>query len=142
MDMSEQSMKLEDLLVVCVLRYGQTQDNRFALAALVAYQTLPCVHRPLAVAYVEGKLERDSRQIDPDDTPTGVDQRCGTLAAFIRSMGLVEALKGDRATGFDSDKAKQSLHRIAPELAKAIDTYDLGAVYSFLKHETALRAVA
>jgi hypothetical protein len=57
-------------------------------------------------------------------------------------MGLVEALKGDRATGFDSDKAKRSLHRIAPELAKGIETYDLGAVYSFLKHESALGAVA
>jgi hypothetical protein len=140
--MSEQSMKLEDLLVVCVLRYGQTQDNRFALAALVAYQTLPCVHRPLALGYVEGKVREIQDRVIPTIPQLGVDGRCGTLAAFVRSMGLAEALKGDRATGFDSDKAKQSLHRIAPELAKAIDTCDLGAVYSFLKHETALRAVA
>jgi hypothetical protein len=140
--MTEQSRKLEDLLVVCVLRYGQTQDYRFALAALVAYQTLPCVHRPVATAYVEGKLREIQDRLIPTIPQQHVDQKCGTLAALIRSMGLVEALRGDRATGFDSDKAKQSLNRIAPDLAKAIETYDLGAVYSFLKHESALRVVA
>jgi hypothetical protein len=140
--MNEQSRKLEDHILVCVLRYGQTQDNRFALAALVAHQTLPCVHRPVALAYVEGKVREIQDKVIPTIPQQRADGRCGPLAAFIRSSGLIEALKGDRATGFDSDKAKQSLHRIAPELAKAIETYDLGAVYSFLTHESALGAVA
>ena len=53
--MSE-SRKLQDILVVCVLRYGKTQDKCFALAALVAYQALPDVLRPAAIDYVEGKV--------------------------------------------------------------------------------------
>ncbi len=141
--MSEHSRKLYDILVVCVLRYGQAQDSRFALAALVAYQALQGVLKPEVIGYVEGKMkEIQERVVATIPQQRKTEASCATLAAFVRSVGLIEALKGKRAAGFDRDIAKASLRRIAPDLDKAIETYDLPAVYNFLKPEYALRAVA
>ena len=141
--MSDGNRKLQDILVVCVLRYGQTQDNRFALAALVTCQALTEVIRTEAIGYVEGRLrEIQDRVVATIPQQSKADASCTTLAAFVRSIGLVEALKGDRAAGFDSHRAKASLRQIAPELVEAIETYDLRAVYNFRKPEYIMRAVA
>ncbi len=141
--MSEQRRKLHDILVLCILRYGQTQDNRFALAALVAYQALQEVLRPEAISYVEEKLrEIQDRVVATVPQQTSADVSYSTLAAFVRSTGLLEALKDEGAAQVDSHKAKMSLHRIARELAEAIETFDLHAAYVFLKPACALRAAA
>jgi hypothetical protein len=140
--MSERRRKLQDLLVVFLLRYGQTQDNRLALAALVAYQSVPEALRPAAIGCVEGKLRDIEDKVIPTIPRQGGDQSTGTLAALVRSAGLVDALKSEKARRFKDNEARASLHRIAPELAKAIEAYDLDSVYNFLKPEAALREVA
>ncbi|WP_363346369.1 hypothetical protein [Methylocystis echinoides] len=114
-----------DILVICVLRYGLSQDKRYALAALVACQALHDVPRTQLVGYVEGRLTELQARLVASPTPhSKVDESYATLAAFIRSMGLAKALKGDRTLRFDSDRAKLSLRRIAPQLAEAIDACD------------------
>ncbi len=138
--MSERRKKLFDLLVICVLRYGQTQDNRFALASLVTCQALHNVPRAQVIGYVEGKLnELQERLIAVMPRDSKADESYAMLAAFVRSMGLAKALKGERARLFDSDRARVGLWRLAPELAEAIDTCDLRLAYNFLKAEYALR---
>ncbi len=126
--MSEQVRMLHDILVLCVLRYGQTQDSRFALAALVAYQSLPGVIRSEAMDYVEMKLSEIQDRIVAT-IPRKSD--VSTLASFIRSTGLAEALKSEKAAQFGRYRASLSLRKIAPELANSIETYDLRAAYSF-----------
>lgn len=141
--MTDESRKLQDILVVCVLRYGQTQDSRFALAALVAYQAFRASLRSEAMGYLEDKLgEIEDRVVTTIPQQTKADVSHAALAAFVRSTGLVEALKGGRAATFDSERAKLGLRRIAPELATAIEVADLRAVYSFLKPDYAFQAVA
>lgn len=137
-DMSEQVKKLHDILVLCILRFGQTQDKRFALAALVTYQSLPTVMQFEAINYVERKL----REIQDRVVSTLPEQsNVSTLASLIRSTGLVEALTSEKAAKFDRLKATLSLREIAPALAKSIETYDLPAAYRF-KPESALTAAA
>jgi hypothetical protein len=133
--MSEEIRSLNDILFVCVFRYGVTEDNRFALTALVTYQALQGVLRERALGYVQGKLKELQDRVgnDCDDT---------LLNAFTRSRGLIEALKVERARRYDSYNARIALNRVAPDLLKAIETYDLRAVYSFLKPEYVLQAVA
>ncbi len=141
--MSERPGKLYDVLSLCVLRYGLTQDRRFALAALVACQTLNSGSRPHAIAYVQTKLmaiqDRVVAMIPPHSR---ADESYVALAAFARSMGLAEALKGEKAHLFGKERARTSLRRLAPELAQAVDTVDLQLAYDFLRPEHVLRAVA
>jgi hypothetical protein len=136
--MSEDRRKLYDILVVCALRYGLTQDSRFALAALVTYRTLHKVLRPEAMDYVEGKLaELRDRAVATMPPQSRADDSYVALAAFIRSMGLAEALKGESTMQFDDHRAKRGLRQLAPELAKAIETCDLRGVHKFSKPEYA-----
>ncbi|MEK4035596.1 hypothetical protein WOC76_05540 [Methylocystis sp. IM3] len=139
--MSERKRKLFDLLVICVLRYGQTQDNRFALASLVTCQALQGVPRGQVVGYVEGKLtELQERVIALMAPHSKADESYAVLAAFVRSMGLAKALGGEKARLFDSDRARTGLRRLAPELADAIDAGDVRLAYNFLKLQHTLRA--
>ncbi len=134
--MSEHRRKLYDILVVCALRYGLTQDSRFALAALVTYQALHKVLVPEAMDYAEGRLnELRDRAIATIPPRSRTDDSYVTLAAFGRSMGLVEALKGEGVRQFDCHRAKTGLSRLAPELSKAIENCDLRGVRNFLDSE-------
>ena len=126
--MSEREKKLHDILVLCVLRFGQTQDNCFALAALVAYRILPTASQTEAIDYVE----ENSRRFRHTVVATLPRQsNVSTLASFIRSSGLAEALKSKKAEEFDGSRASQSLRQIAPELAISIETHDVRAAYDF-----------
>ncbi len=139
--MSERGRKLLDLLVTCVLRYGQTQDNRFALASLVACQALQGVPRTKIIADVEGKLtELQERVIAVMGPRSKADESYAMLSAFARSLGLAKALAGEKARRFDRERATAGLRRLAPELAQAIDTCDLRLAYDFLKPQHALSA--
>ncbi len=140
--MSEQRRKLYDILVLCVLRYGLTQDSRFALAALVACQALN-VPRPEAIAYVELRLtEIQDRVLATIPANSKADESYATLAAFVRSMGLVETLRGEKAGLFDRNRARASLCRLAPELAQAISTCDLRLAHIFLEPDHGFNAAA
>lgn len=141
--MSETGRRLLDILLICVLRFGQTQDNRFALAALVACQALREVPRGEAVGHVEAQLtELQDRVIAMIPPHTRADESYATLAPFVRAMGLAKALRGERARLFDCERAREGLLRLAPELAEAIDTCDLNLAYNFQKPDYGLRAVA
>lgn len=141
--MREPRRKLFDILFICVLRYGQTQDNRFALAALVACQAVYGVSRAKVVDDVEGRLtELQDRVIAAIPPNTKADESYAALAPFMRAMGLTKALRGERARLFDGDRAWIGLCRLAPELAEAIETCDLGLAYNFQKPDFGLQAVA
>jgi hypothetical protein len=141
--MSERTGKLHDILALCVLRYGLTQDNRFALAALVACQSLGAGARPRAIGDVQAKLTAIQDRVVASIPPhSRADESYATLAAFVRSMGLAEALKGEAAFRFGKERARTSLRRLAPELAQAVDHGDLRLAYNFLRPEHVLGAVA
>jgi hypothetical protein len=129
---SDELRKLNDILFVCVLRYGLTRDKRFALAALVTYQHLLGSSRRDALENVERKIrELRINLLGAVAGRTGAEQRNVILAVFIRSAGLVETLRGQRGDRSYSLRSSEGLNRIAPELARAIESHDVHAVNDF-----------
>ncbi len=140
--MSEQRRKLYDILILCILRYGLTEDSRFALAALVACQALP-VPRSESVGHAEARLaEIQDRVLAAIPSHSRADESYATLAAFVRSMGLAQTLKGDKVRLFERDRAVTSLRRLAPQLARAIETRDLRLAHNVLRPDLPMNAVA
>lgn len=129
---------LRSILFIAVMRWAHEEDKRFALTALATYQVLSGPYRTEALKYVKSLLE-EGHEIRIANAGGDPEKIRSLAASYGRGTAIIQTLQEQKTGLFASWRTKSDLEAIAPELRRAIESYDEQAVGDFERREIAHR---